>query len=488
MGSHFKWNSFAFVILALILMTAGSSLATAVNSPFAMQYGLAVALVGSQSCPAGIDVDAAGTIYWVNYCSGELLELRRGSAFPIAVLNGLNGPYGVGVDGAGNLYFDEYFRGVLSRLTPNSTSPEVLLRGLDFPNFMSIDASGNVYFITGQTCGDKIVRYDVTTHEVTTVLEAPQPRDVNHGFGGLFLTSRGDLYFTTCDSSTVGVLRSGSSTPINVFNVTGRPTGIAVDRAGNVYYSLYNSSIDELPRGGRSPRVLSTQGSSRLQLAIDRSGNLYYTDNVGGRIWIIPLQILTTSTVTSLSTTTVTSTASFTSTTLSTVTSFNQTTGGPPPTTVTSVAVSTLTTTATQASPSGATVTTKASTASIKETITETATYTESYASTYTENYPQPNGSPYSSLSTLVLLLVVACLSAYLFWSRVKRRPPSPVAETVPDRIGIETVDEMVLKYVRDHGGEISISGASTDLGISESKLRESLSRLTDKGALSKHD
>jgi len=48
------------------------------------------------------------------------------------------------------------------------------------------------------------------------------------------------------------------------------------------------------------------------------------------------------------------------------------------------------------------------------------------------------------------------------------------------------TVDKIVLKYLEDHQGEISISLASQQLGISEKELTESLSRLSSKGVIRK--
>jgi DNA-binding IclR family transcriptional regulator len=44
----------------------------------------------------------------------------------------------------------------------------------------------------------------------------------------------------------------------------------------------------------------------------------------------------------------------------------------------------------------------------------------------------------------------------------------------------------MVLKYVSDHNGKISVSVACTDLGIPQERLRESLKRLVEKGLLNK--
>jgi hypothetical protein len=442
-------------------------------------------LVGSQSCPAGITVDSAGTVYWVNHCSDQLLQLTKGAYFPTLVLSGLDGPYGVGVDAAGNIYFDEYFSGTLSRLPTHSNTPQVLLTGLDYPNYMSVDAVGDLYFITGQVCGDKILRYDATSHAVTTLLVAPQPHDTNHGFGGLFVDPSGNLYYTTCDYLTLNLIPSGSSTPSVLLNTTSRPTGIAVDSTGNVYYALYNSSINELPAGSKSPLLLTTQGSSHLQLTIDAFGNLYYTDYVGGRVWMIPTQspgiprsVASTTTTTETGTATITTTLLATSVLsptaqLTSVSFSTQTVSlSPSTTTITSAASTTLTTTETHTStnqPPTQTLTT-----SVKETTTATTILVQ-----YT------NSSSLSSAAIVGLILVLCVLAAYIGWSSRKRKNPIAPQQTT-DTEAIETVDGMVLKYVSDHNGKISVSVACTDLGIPQERLRESLKRLVEKGLLNK--
>ena len=476
MGSHFTVNfAFALMVLGLSIAIVDPPAFHVVNGFSPLQYGPAVSLVGSQSCPAGIAVDSAETLYWVNYCSDQLLEFPKGASFPTDILSGLNGPDGVGVDAAGNVYYDEYPAGTLSRLAPNSSTPQVLLTGLDHPNFMSVDAAGDVYFIIGgmgmdmgQACGDKIVRFDVISHNVTTLLVAPQPHDSNHGFGGLFADQSGDLYYTTCDYLTLDLLPSGSSTPSVILNTISRPTGIAVDKIGNVYYALYNSSVNELPLHSKIPLILTSQGSSRLQLTIDEAGDLYYTDNIGGRIWMIPLG--SSNQAATANTTTITSTMIITSVLPSTITSvsFNTQTVSVAPSTRTLTSVSVSTQLVSVAPP----------------TITRTSISfnTQTTTETYTSPY---YASPFSPPLTIGLLLALSLLAVYVVWSSRKRNIPSAPQPPV-DQIARETVDGIVLKYVSDHSGKISISIACTDLGIAEPQLRDSLARLIDKGLLNK--
>ncbi|GEM_PF-4582785 len=283
-------NSKFFVALLLILSTLaiiGNQLSTNVQG--LPQYGSPQAIVTGQSTAIAIAVDGAGNIYWANQGNGLLLKLPKGSTTPTVLLSGLQNVQGVGVDAAGNVYYDEYFQGILYRLALGSSTPQVLQTGLDYPNFMSAAANGTVFFVTGQTCGDKIVRFNPSTSTLTTIVTAPTPHDTNHGFSGLFIHPSGDLYYTTCQYNSINRLPAGTSNPQLVLNAP-YANGISVDNQGNIFYSLYLQSIDVLPYGSTTPTVIASGPSAYgHQLALDSNGNIFYTDSNGTTIWEIPV-------------------------------------------------------------------------------------------------------------------------------------------------------------------------------------------------------
>jgi sugar lactone lactonase YvrE len=187
------------------------------------------------------------------------------------------------------VYYDEYFQGILYRLPPGSSTPQVLQTGLDYPNFMSTAADGTVFFVTGQTCGDKIVRFNPSTGTITTILTAPTPHDTDHGFGGLFIHPSGDLYYTTCQYNTINRLPAGTVTPQVVLNAP-YPSGISVDNQGNLFYTLYMNGIDVLPYGSTTPLVIASGLSAYgHQMALDSKGDIFYTASDGTTIWEIPV-------------------------------------------------------------------------------------------------------------------------------------------------------------------------------------------------------
>jgi hypothetical protein len=249
-------------------------------------------------------------LYWNNqhpFGSGEIVKLTPGAASPTVLVNGLSYSLGVGVDLAGNLYYDEYVEGILYELPAGSSTPKVLATGLNYPDKIYPAANGTVFLITGQGCGNEIVRFNPTTGSLTTILTLTSP-NTDYGFGGLFIDPAGNLYYTTCAYGTVNLLPAGSSTPQTLLTipVTQRfqwPNGVAADASGNVFFTVYGQSVQVLPKGSSTPEVLVsepafTDGFAH-QTALDSSDDVYFTDSYAGDVWEIPVSAAVSSTIAS---------------------------------------------------------------------------------------------------------------------------------------------------------------------------------------------
>jgi hypothetical protein len=248
------------------------------------QYGTPQVLVAGQALPSNVAVDNAGDIYWTNLNSGQLLKLAEGSKSPVVLLTGLQDVLGVDVDGAGNIYYSEYLQGNIYRLSAGSSTPQLLKSNVDFPNSISVDLNGNAYFITGGSCGDKIVKLNISSNTLTTILTASNGAD--QAFGGLFIHPSGDLYYTTCNNYAISMLPAGSTAPQVLLNVAYQPSGVWVDNQRNIFY-VTGEAVEMLPNGARTPFVLA-EGLSLRQIALDSQGNIYYADGASGIIWEIP--------------------------------------------------------------------------------------------------------------------------------------------------------------------------------------------------------
>ena len=309
--------------------TSTTSTTSTTTSTTASQYGTAQAVVTGQSAPVGVAVDGSGNLYWVNFGSGQLLSLASGgSSSPKVLLSGLSTPQGLGIDSAGNLYFTEYSAGTLGELKAGSSAKTVLASGLNAPNFLAVTSAGDVYFITGDTCGNTIMKYDHTTGTVSTVLA--RNMDTGHGFGGVFVDSSGNVYYSTCQSETVEVLPTGSSSPQVLASGIPYANGIVGDSSGNLFIDSYYSGVYMLPKGSTSPVEVTAQNTAHELIAIDNLGNIYFSDNTGGKIWEVPVASTTQTTTATASTSTTSSAVRSSISTSSTSTTFtNSTTTAP---------------------------------------------------------------------------------------------------------------------------------------------------------------
>jgi hypothetical protein len=90
-----------------------------------------------------------------------------------------------------------------------------------------------------------------------------------------------------------------------------------------------------------------------------------------------------------------------------------------------------------------------------------------------------------SCVGLLIMIFVGMLVIGAVVLSRKKEStadiPPSPSTELASP---VTSLDDRVLQYVTTHGGSISVSRGCKDLGITNQQLKDSLSRLVEKGAL----
>jgi hypothetical protein len=219
------------------------------------------------------------------------------------ITDGVHGPAGITVDAHGTLYVVDQDANSVTIYPPRKTTPALTLAtGLDFPNSAAIDAAGNVYVTSRNSTPASIVVFpagSVTPSQtITNSLIVDPLQDV--------FDPTGDLYFT--DYSTgVNEIPAGSSVPVSLgLQGVPKPAGIALDPLdGNLFVQNYQPGHYETlvyaPADVNPGRTLKDSAAANLlTIGVRRRVYLFVPDFFSNAVSVFrhdaerPLSVLTT--------------------------------------------------------------------------------------------------------------------------------------------------------------------------------------------------
>jgi uncharacterized protein (TIGR03437 family) len=281
-------------LLALALTTCGGQVITTVAGGGG-SFGDNVAATSSQlNQPTGVAVDSAGNIYIADHQDQRVRKVDTSGIITTFAGTGLRGysgdggpassamltdPYGVAVDAAGNVYIADRLNyrvrkitqaGIITTVAGNGTAGFAGDGGsatsamLNNPAGVTVDIAGNLY-IADQN--NRRIRKVTPAGTITTV------------------AGNGNVNF------------SGDGGPATAAGVT-TPIGIAVDGAGNLYFTDAGR-IRKVSSAGTINTIAGNGGaaftgdggpatsaslSSPQGVALDTAGNVYIGDTVNGRV------------------------------------------------------------------------------------------------------------------------------------------------------------------------------------------------------------
>jgi adhesin/invasin len=223
---------------------------------------------------------------------------------PTTIVNtALYQPKNMVVDPAGNLFVANAPKCQILEFSPPSytvtATISTLLSGSCFsptnggePRGVTVDGAGNVYAITSDT-GTVLKAqlksdgtYAATTAILTSITLDTPSSVVADGSGNLFITDSFTRLTASHNRILMAVLQAGGGYTVNTIATTGavsQPWGLAVDSAGNVFYSdIGLNTVVKLA----SPAWTSTQVAGGLLgpygLAVDAAGDVYIADTNNG--------------------------------------------------------------------------------------------------------------------------------------------------------------------------------------------------------------
>jgi Legume lectin domain len=232
-----------------------------------------------------LTLDAAGNIFYFDGTHNSIDELPAGGGPPEPVFFIYGGLEGLAVDGAGNLYFS--YGGLVMKVPrgcPFTACGVALDGGFIFTGGIAVDPAGNVY--VADLVGRRVVEFPfgcVTSSCLVTI-----GQEWNYPMT-LALDNAGNLFVGDDQGGVAKVnIASGQKTTILAISETQIVQGMALDAAGDLYftysgYSIPNPNLGtrimEVPAGGSpaSAIFLATFLDQPLSLALDGGGNLFTT-------------------------------------------------------------------------------------------------------------------------------------------------------------------------------------------------------------------
>ena len=305
--------------------------------------------------PYGVSVEASGNIYIAD--TGNSVIRRIDSAGKITTIagNGIKGysgdtgpatsaalfsPYRAVADQAGNVYIADFYNNRIRKVDTSGTITTVAGTGtqgyngdgipattaqLSLPAAVAVDTAGNIYIV--DTWNNRIRKID-PSGTINTIAGTGFPGVLGDGGPatsaqvnepeGIAVDSSGNVYIADYGNSKIRKIDTTGT--INTFAGRGEtgfggdggpavaatlnlPTGVAVDRAGNVYIADYqNSCIRKVDTSGTITTIAGTgvsgfsgdggsPASAALSLpqdvAVDSAGHVYIADTNNARIRLI---------------------------------------------------------------------------------------------------------------------------------------------------------------------------------------------------------
>jgi len=240
--------------------------------------------------PNGLAVDAAGNIYVADTYNNQIVKIPLGGGPQVTVGYGFLKPMGVVVDAAGIIYVADSGNGAIDKVffVNGKFTTITLASGFNNPVALALDAAGNVYVAEHDTVGgiSAVKKIFKATGIIRTVATGfPYIGIAIDPAGNVYAADNGD-FFNPAPRITE-IPADGSKafyTYVTVTGVTGMG-GIAVDAAGNIYYTQLSDIIDNIgaqiymiPSGGGQIINLHAPCGGATGIAVDAAGYLVTTE------------------------------------------------------------------------------------------------------------------------------------------------------------------------------------------------------------------
>jgi hypothetical protein len=236
--------------------------------------GQAITVANNLGYAYGVGVDGFGNVFISDGAKNEVFRVPAGGGAPVPTGNGFNQPEGLAVDGAGNVYVSDYYNFNLKEL-PNAGSISLPVGTPCFTQVVAVDAKGNVFYS------------DLTNSRVAEIPAGGGPVTAasNMVAAALAVDNAGNLFIADSLTGAIWKVAPGTGVQTQVCSVCWASWGLAVDAAGDVFYSS-GANVWEILAAGGEPAIVAALNTP-AGLAFDAAGDLFIAN--GTEVIELPL-------------------------------------------------------------------------------------------------------------------------------------------------------------------------------------------------------
>jgi len=255
--------------------------------------------------PFGVTADAAGNVYVADAGNNKIRMISTAGMVSTFAGTGIagssnvadsvsfNSPLGVAVDGSGNVYVADYGNNLIRKVTQAGSVNTLAGSGakgahdgldtvasFNLPEALAVDAAGNVYVADN---GNDLIRKITPAGQVSTFAGSGQPGKSDGAGGaasfnspfGIAVDAAGNVYVADSGNNLIRMITPGGvvttiagSGSKGAKDGAGRaasfntPSGIAVDKSGNIYVADENNNlIRKISPGGAVTTISKTHNN-----------------------------------------------------------------------------------------------------------------------------------------------------------------------------------------------------------------------------------
>jgi len=228
-------------------------------------YGAYSAMVSGLNSPLNLAMDGANAFYVNAMMDGAIYKYApdgSGGYTQSTVATGLNQPRGMAVDSAGNVFVSDTFNDAIHKytLSSGSYSPSDVVAGFTRPGDLAVDGLGNVFVFSGGSIHKYRPINGGSSYVADGVLDSGWSNSQ-----GIAADSLGNVYVADVQNGAVRKYTPNGSgyAMADVTTITGASAGVAVDRAGNIFFG--SNSVKIRRAVARAHITLAGSGSPSAQ-------------------------------------------------------------------------------------------------------------------------------------------------------------------------------------------------------------------------------